>query len=197
MPTTIAHDGRLLLITIELGDRATTYYINKQQIRLIEYHDEETIRINMGEGPLKPVYIRASDVTTPAGLINAKLVRAYLSGLCKNDDTATSPTLENQLEQSKLLDEINGVLGDIKTALTVYNPANIFNQPLIMDSITPGTVYYGYAVAGTAVNAAGWAIKRVVTSGGVTNILWSNGNLNLSNSWNNRAAFTYAYVAIT
>ncbi len=195
MPTIIAHHGRMLHITIENGEKATVYYINKQQIRLIENHDEETIRINVGNGALKPIYIRASDITNPANLTLGKNARNYLVELCKDDD-AGLPTLDNQVGQSETLEAMRSLLGDIKTALVVYNPANIFNQPLITDNSVAGTTYSGYAVAGTAVNATGWAIKKAVVSGGSTTILWAYGNLNLTNVWNNRTTFTYSSVTL-
>lgn len=192
MPTMIQSQDRFLRISIADNVTDSTFYINKQQITLIDMPNEEVVRIYVGGAPFQYITITASDVSNPAGLIDAKQVRDYLLQICKQEFAETI----NAEDLATMMLEYKNLLTGIYQALSVYNPANVFNQPLIMDNSVAGTTYYGYAVAGTATNAAGWAIKKVVVSGGNTNILWTNGNLNLTNVWNSRTTYTYSSIAI-
>ena len=191
----IGNEERCIHLTIADSVTDSTYYLNKQQIKSIDVPNSETVRINMGEGPLRHITIVASDVSNPQTFNDAKEVRDYLLSIWKRDYTDTT-TSTKQDEQTTQLTEMKNLFQDMKTILTANNPASVFNQPLISDSSTAGTTYYGYAVAGTAVNAQGWAIKKVVVSGGTTNYLWSSGSLTLNQIWNNRTSLTYSAISM-
>jgi hypothetical protein len=188
-------EGRFLHITIADDAHDSTFFVNKGQIRKIDMPNNNMVRICVGDNPAQAIIITAGDVAYPSGLVDSKQVLDYLVQISKAGFTDIA-TASNQEAMATMMDDMNTLLSGIYQALSVYNPANVFNQPLIMDNAVAGAAYYGYAVAGTAVNAAGWAIKKVVVSGGNTNILWASGNMNLANVWNNRASFTYSAISI-
>jgi hypothetical protein len=191
----LADEGRYLHITISDDAHDSTFYVNKEQIRKIDIPNNEIVRIYVGDNPAHTILITAADVSNPNGLVDVKQVKDYLVQISQAGAADTSSGI-NMEDISTMMLEYKDLLASIYGALSVYNPANVFNQPLIMDNSVAGSTYYGYAVAGTAVNAAGWAIKKAVVSGGNTNILWANGNMNLSNVWNNRASFTYSAITL-
>lgn len=49
--------------------------------------------------------------------------------------------------------------------------------------------YIGQALPATATSAAGWRVRRLVNSTGVTT--WADGTAALSKTWDNRASYTY------
>lgn len=71
----------------------------------------------------------------------------------------------------------------------------INNEPeaLRIDTGSPaGTNYYGYAELGTANSDALWRIKKVVTTGTVTEVTYADGNKLFDNVWDDRATLSYS-----
>jgi len=85
-----------------------------------------------------------------------------------------------------------GLLTSLNTAATSTDD-KMFYQPVFTDDSVPGTVYYGYCLAGNALPSKGvWAIQRKTTEGGLTKILWSGGKRTFDKVWDNRASYTYS-----
>lgn len=61
-----------------------------------------------------------------------------------------------------------------------------------LDDDGAGTLYVGSAAPGSLDSDAVWKIKKVLTSGGSTRILYPNGSVNYAFVWDNRAGLTYA-----
>lgn len=61
------------------------------------------------------------------------------------------------------------------------------------DADPPTVAYLGQALPGTSAATAGWRIQKLTFSvdGDVT-VTWADGNANLDNIWNNRAALSYS-----
>jgi hypothetical protein len=55
-------------------------------------------------------------------------------------------------------------------------------------------IYSGWAAAGTALSAAGWAIQQNIFNGAnqLTQSAWAGGNTDEVNIWNNRTALIYS-----
>jgi hypothetical protein len=53
------------------------------------------------------------------------------------------------------------------------------------------TVYVGKAIVGSSEVAAVWQIKKVLTAGASTKVLWANGSASFTNLWANRTSLTY------
>lgn len=71
----------------------------------------------------------------------------------------------------------------------------ISNEPEILrkDEGSPaGTDYFGYAQLGTSNASPLWRIKKVVTSGTVTEVTYADGNKLFDNVWNDRASLSYS-----
>lgn len=59
------------------------------------------------------------------------------------------------------------------------------------EDVGGGVTYVGEAVPGTALSAAGWRIKKVLTTVAGVDILWADGDSNFDNVWDDRASLTY------
>ena len=60
-----------------------------------------------------------------------------------------------------------------------------------MDDDGAGTLYIGTAPAGSLESDPVWKIKKILTIGSITSILWASGTLGYSNSWEGRTGLTY------
>jgi hypothetical protein len=77
MTVQIINYGAFIRISID----SSILLVAKSQIKIVEVIRDDTIRINIGEGPLKEILVRLYDVTFPAGLIDIAALRDYVSHL--------------------------------------------------------------------------------------------------------------------
>lgn len=114
--------------------------------------------------------------------------KIYIEGLLQGHEIAfTLPTGTTDLANSTVINH-SGVR---ELALLVANPFDVY-PTTIVDSALAGTVYTGYALAGSAGTAPVWAIKKVVTAASVVTTTWALGSTANQNIWNNRAAILYS-----
>lgn len=64
-------------------------------------------------------------------------------------------------------------------------------QLLVLDQATAAVLYVGAADIGTAESAPAWQIKKVLTTDGITKILWAEGTADFVHIWADRASLTY------
>lgn len=195
MPTMIANEERCIRITIADNTNENVIVINKQQIKVIDNPNREIVRINIGEGPLKHIILRASDVSNPHTFNESKELRDYLVQIWMKDYTDTATETKQDEEIAKLESMID-LLQSIKTTFSKNNIlVGGLSQPLITDNAQVNNIYFGYSVPTTPVSSAAWAIKKTVTSNGNTVELWAYGSQTFTNIWNNRYSLTYATLA--
>ena len=82
-------------------------------------------------------------------------------------------------------------LGDDKFTVTFTGGGSVeLDYDIEIDEIDATTKYIGYALPGTATNATGWKIKKVVLDGDGS-ISWANGTADLDKIWDNRLSYSY------
>jgi hypothetical protein len=194
MQTEIYSNSRCIKIVLD----GRLVAVNKQQIKTMNTLDGDKVQIDIGEGPLKQIYLRASEVTIPSTFASSAelldtLVDFWVKGLdCCAD---TKAKMDRQITE---LVNINAVLLDIRAGLNpVSPPADIFAAPLQTDNEQPGVVYEGFAAQGTTLESAGWAIRQTVNQNNQTVQLWSNGTKSLDNIWIDRANISYLPLIVT
>ncbi|OSZ78122.1 hypothetical protein CAP35_07615 [Chitinophagaceae bacterium IBVUCB1] len=103
-------------------------FIHKKQIKTIDAIRNDTVRIDIGEGHLKHVFVNLNDVTVPAGLPSIFALRDAIKAMLDADDGTLDPTLANQITEVNLLTDIKtevirdtGLLTDIKTGQATQN----------------------------------------------------------------------------
>lgn len=94
-------------------------HIHKKLIKTIDVLHNDTVRIDIGEGALRHVYVKFADVTQPA-LANVNLLKDTIKGMLDADD-ASGATAGNQVTEIGLLTNIkdaqaaaNGLLTTIR-----------------------------------------------------------------------------------
>jgi hypothetical protein len=185
MATEIINDGAC----IRLRFNDNTLLIHKHQIKTIDTVRDETVRIDIGEGALKNIYIRFDEVVTPGIFINAEDLRDYLNH-CMTMSITGGATEVNQDTELLLLSQIAGLLTDIKTMVGSYTGGGRGN-PQRIDQSNPNEIYNGYAIAGALNSDPVWAIERVSRRGDVISYTWADGNENFDNIWDDRLTLSY------
>ena len=77
METRISNDGSYIKLVV--GD--LPLLISKAHIRTIDTVRDECVRLNIGEGAIRHIYIRYADVTLPAGLADVFALRDAVKGM--------------------------------------------------------------------------------------------------------------------
>jgi hypothetical protein len=189
MPTTITDNGA----SIKISDGPLVRNVTKGQIVEVSVIKVNIIRIDIGQGPLKNIFIPYGDVTAPvtanAGALRDK-INDFLVTL--TGGLTGSATEARQTEQIGILNTISGNLTTVKNIATTIDN-KVFYEPLWIDNSGPGIVYKGYALPGSVQDAPAAAIERIQTIPGDIEIhTWADGNKNLDNVWINREALVYS-----
>ncbi|MFI5195700.1 MAG: hypothetical protein ACHQD8_01300 [Chitinophagales bacterium] len=213
METQIINDNSCIRVVND----GTPLFLVKTQIKTIDTVKNEMVRIDIGEGALRHIYIKHADVTIPAGLADASALRDAIKAMLDTAQPGTDLTgLTNLIQttgqaqteginavkasvdalgqtSATLLTNMAQVLGQINQSL---NAANIsLSQPIRVDESVPMVVYNGYAVAiGAATADPVWAIQRITRNGDLFIYEWAGGNKQYTNIWDNRAALNYLPV---
>jgi hypothetical protein len=96
---------------------------------------------------------------------------------------------QNSADQDKKLDaeklQVGGL--DVYRLRTTSGPMSVK-----LDQVDANTLYIGEALPGTAGSEAAWRIRKFLTAGSVSSMLYANGDSAFSNIWDNRAGLTYS-----
>jgi len=179
MPTQIINNGASLKIVTGGVPRN----ISKQQIREISIVNTNIIKLDLGMGALKDIFIPYAEVDNPSTETPAALADA-INAMLASTSNAGLATEQKQ-------DAGNTELQNIKNVMTAINN-KVFEEPFLTDEVTiPGAVIKGFAPAGSDPSAAVWAIQKLTSENGITSNKWADGNKNFDNVWNDRATLTY------
>jgi hypothetical protein len=184
MATEIFNDGACIRIL----SNNNTLLLSKLQIKTIDTVRTDTVRIDIGEGALKNIYIRAEDVITPDGLLTADNLRDWLNTILLSNTSGSATEANQQLEIGQL-NLIRLLLTDIKAMIAAYTGGK--GSPQRIDESNPYEVYYGYAAANTPGNVDFWAIQKVTRRGDIITYTWADGNELFDNIWDDRLTLNY------
>ncbi len=187
MATEIFNDGASLRIV----SGGNTILVSKIQIKTIETIRNDVVRLDIGEGALKNIYIKLAEVVTPAGLGDAGQLRDAINTMLLSN-VAGGATEIKQDTQTGILNGILAALNDLKIIMNAGGGGNGIKQPIRIDESTPNIVYNGFAVIGAATNAAVWAIQRVTRNADIIVYEWADGDELFDNIWDNRYGLLYA-----
>jgi hypothetical protein len=188
MPITIADNGASIKIT----DGAIIRNVTKGQIIEVSVIKTNIIRIDIGQGPLRNIFIPYAAVTSPVTANPDALrdkINDYLVTLTGGLQGGATEAKQN--DQITALNAINTNINTVRTLVTTIDN-KVFYEPMWVDNSGPGIVYRGYALPGTAQEAPATAIEKVVTMGDVEVHTWADGNKNLDNVWINRESLAYS-----
>lgn len=191
MAIEIFNDGASLRIL----NKGSVILVSKLQIKTIETIRNDVVRLDIGEGALKNIYIRFADVTTPAGLADAGQLRDAINAMLLSN-VAGAATEVKQDAEIGILNGILGVLTDLKVIMNTGGGGGGIKQPIRIDESTPNIIYNGFAVTGASTAEAIWAIQRVTRDKDIIVYEWADGNELYDNVWDDRYNLAYAPVVI-
>jgi hypothetical protein len=94
-----------------------------------------------------------------------------------------SVDVNKKIDAEKLT--LNGL--DIYRLRTTSGPMSVK-----LDQVDANTLYIGEALPGTLGSAAAWRIRKFLTAGSVSSMLYANGESSFTNIWDNRTGLSYA-----
>ena len=180
----VYNDGACIKIVF----KGNVIQINKAQIKTIDTIRNDTVRIDIGEGPLKNVYVRLSDVIFPEGLRDVVALRNYIKDLLIQNGFSTEAKQDAEINE---LQQVKQVLLDIKVAFQNSGGAGAVKQPLREDESQPNVVYKGYAVPNAKASQPLWAIQKISRVDNQIIYEWADGDENYDNIWDNRYELQY------
>lgn len=179
----IFNDGAV--IRIENGTK--TLLVTKEQVKTIDTIQNNIVRIDIGEGPLKNIFVNYQDVTNPVvGSANElrDLIKGWLLSDNYNGGDATEATQISILEK---LSELGGILANIRDKQEDFTK----NIPTRTDESNPYMVYNGWHVQSGVPEAAEWAIERVRRENDEIIHEWARGTKEAIYIWADRARLEY------
>ena len=124
MDTQITNENSF--IRILTGD--TSLLVNKSQIKTIDSVKNELVRIDIGEGALRQIYIKFADVTAPSGLGGADALRDAIRAMCDGATGDFSPMVGR-------LDSSLAKLDTLINSLDALAPKLDTNSSLLSDGM--------------------------------------------------------------
>ena len=182
----IFNDGAV--IRIENGTKILL--VSKEQVKTIDIVQDNIVRIDIGEGPLKNIFINYQDVTNPV-VASASELRDVIKGMMVSDQYEGGDATEST--QVAILQEIQNlkmVTGDISNILSKPDFTRL--DPIYVDESNPNTIYKGWARTYDSPGATAWAILRIKRVNDVVTYEWADGDQYYDNVWNNRLQLSYA-----
>lgn len=123
MAIEIFNDGASLRIL----NKGSVILVSKLQIKTIETIRNDVVRLDIGEGALKNIYIKFADVTTPAGLADAGQLRDAINAMLLSN-VAGAATEVKQDAEIGILNGILGVLTDLKVIMNTGGGGVVSNN---------------------------------------------------------------------
>jgi len=180
----IINDGAC--IRIENGTK--TLLVTKDQVKTIDTIQNNIIRIDIGEGPLKNIFINYQDVESPV-VASASELRDLIKQMLLSDNyNGGDATEQGQVNILNKLGDIALTLQTIKQKeadLTQLEPSRI-------DESNPYMIYKGWHKLFGDEQANEWAILRVRRENDQIIYEWAFGTQKQIYKWWDRANFLYA-----
>ena len=180
---TIENNGANIKVT----ENGVSRYIFKEQIREIEVLRGTIIRIDIGQGALRNLFVDQANVTAPISNSVTDLrdqIIAMLEPVASNNDA-------NEALEIAALNGIATTMTNLQSKVNSLD-SKVFFEPKIVDESDANVVYNGYALPGALPEQSVWAIQKVTKVKGVLTYQWAAGNKTFDKIWNNRTALIYS-----
>jgi hypothetical protein len=155
--------------------------LNKQNIREFSILRNTILKIDIGGGALRNIFLPIADITIPSHS-SATTLLGQLDEMLVNADN-------NLLEK---IGELEITLTSLSENIMNIKPSTTILQPNLVDESNPNLIYTGYAVNGALPSEASWAIMRTSISDEVQQNTWANGSQAMESIWSNRANLSYS-----
>lgn len=179
----IFNDGAV--IRIENG--AKTLLVTKEQVKTIDTIQGNTVRIDIGEGPLKNIFLNYNDVVVPA-LLSADELRDQIKSWLVSENYKGGDATE--ITQLSILNRL-GDLALILQAMKDREADPTKSEPSRLDESNPYVVYRGWHSRHGVPEQREWAIERVRREGDEIIHEWAGGSNRPIHPWTERLQADY------
>lgn len=162
----------------------------KHNIKVVTVIKTNIIKIDIGEGALRNIFIPFASVTAPVTANPDALRDAILAMLPSGSSTVGSATEAKQDAEIALINTVNTSVLQLNN-LVAANFDKTFYEPSMVDDTGANIVYKGYAATSALETNAVWAIERVRIEAGVEVHTWADGDKVFDNVWHDREALIY------
>lgn len=179
----IFNDGAC--IRIENGTK--TLLVTKEQIKTIDIIQNNIVRIDIGEGPLKNIFVNYLDVSAPV-VASANELRDLIKGWMLSDNYNGGDATE--VSQVNILNKL-GDIALILQAIKLKEADLTQSEPSRLDESNPYMVYRGWHKAFGIPDANEWAIERIKRVGDEIIHEWAFGTQRQIYKWADRLNHYY------
>ena len=183
MAITIENNGANLKVT----ENGVSRYIFKEHIHEIEVLRGTIIRIDIGQGALKNLFVDQANVTVPVSNSVTDLRDQIIAML----EPAANNSNANEALEIAALNGISALMDGVKTKVDSLD-SKIFFEPKIVDESDANVVYNGYALPGALPEQAVWAIQKVSFRDGLYTYEWAGGTKAFDKKWSDRTTLLYS-----
>ncbi|HEV8285720.1 MAG TPA: hypothetical protein VGQ09_15505 [Chitinophagaceae bacterium] len=194
MSLQIINDGAC----VRIQNDTAILLITKSQIKTIDTVRTDTVRLDIGEGALKNIYVRYTDVTDPVVQNAAELKDAIKAMLATGGNSGSSATEQSQLS---ILTEIQNLKSIFRTQYYLFgNEVDLTKrEPSKIDESNPNVIYKGWHKLRGVPADPEWGIQRITRTNDIVNYEWAMGSMMQNNVWDDRVNgyyLPYDYVRI-
>lgn len=164
--------------TLTINNGSISRTINKSLIREVSILKNNILKLDIGGGALRNIFLPMADINVPNGAPLDKL-QAVNTMLVPQD-----VAILNDL--GALSNTVNGIQAKLAGML----PATL-QQPILIDDSNPHVIYSGFATIGSSTSEPSWAIMRTILEGDVQRNQWVNNHQEANYVWDNRIEYEY------
>lgn len=177
---------------IKISFNKNLLLVNKSQIKTVDTIRTDVLRLDIGEGALKNIYIRLSEVSYPHPFDTVEALSTYIKELMIDKGFSTEAKQDVEIIE---LQQIKGVLQAMKNILQSGGGSGsggtTVKLPLREDESEPKIIYKGYATANARPSDELWAIQKISRIDNEIIYEWADGDENYDNVWDNRYTISY------
>ncbi len=172
------------LIVIQYPNKSLM--IRKEQVKTIDIIDELTVRLDIGEGPLKNIYVRHPLGSPPNGQTAEEIVDVLIQ--CMAANAAQSTCCEDSLA---VLNSILQKTSFIQTYVSTKPVLQLTEEPTLIDESNPNVIYKGWHNGNGVRTNAEWAIQRITRSNDLIASEWAGGGKQFIHIWDERSTVLF------
>lgn len=180
----IINDGAVIRIEKD----SKILLVAKDQVKTIDTVHDNIVRIDIGEGPLKNVFLNYLEISDPA-VGSADELRDAIKAMMMSDQYDGGDAKEvTQISILTKLGDIATILASIKereTDITQLEPSRV-------DESNPYTIYNGWHARFGVPDQNEWAIERITRVGDEIIHEWAFGHKKQIYKWIDRETLNYA-----
>lgn len=179
----ITNDGAV----IRIEKNGKILLVAKDQVKTIDIVHANIVRIDIGEGPLKNIFLNYQEVASPA-VASANELRDTIKAMMLTDAYLGGDAKE--VTQVSILNQL-GQLTNVLIAMNLRELDATKAEPSRVDESNPNMIYRGWHVRFGVPDEHEWAIERVRQVNDEIIHEWAFGTKKLIYQWSQRETLNY------